>query len=140
MTTNSDAIATVQSVLQRDRRRTRVLIGLTIGLWILAALLIPAFYLPMASMVLPKFEQMEKQALEKDPQLDAHMVGWHVAVSVKAANYAIVGFLTVFALTSLLAAISTIGLVLTVRRVTLRYISEQLADISNQLRQFQRSP
>ena len=140
MTTNSDAIATVQSVLQRDRRRTRALIGLTIGLWILAALLIPAFYLPMASMVLPKFEQMEKQALEKDPQLDAHMVGWHVAVSVKAASYAIVGFLTVFALTSLLAAISTIGLVLTVRRVTLRYISEQLADISNQLRQFQRSP
>jgi hypothetical protein len=140
MTTNLEANATVQTVLQRDRRQIRTLIGLTVGLWILAALMIPGFYFPMAAMVLPKFEQMEKHAVEKRPELDAHMVAWHVAVSVKAASYAMVGFLTVFTLTSLLAAICTIMLVLTVRRVTLRQMSEQLAEISNQLRQFQRSP
>ena len=130
---SDDAKSMAQNVLQRERKRIRMLVALTIGLWVLAALVIPAFYLPMRAAVLPKFEQMEKHAAEKDPRLDVHLVAWHVAVSVRAASYAIVGFLSVFTLTSLCAAISTIVLVLTVRRVTLRQMSAQLAQISQQL-------
>ena len=137
--TLTDTRTTVDAVLRRDRRRIRWLIALTIGLWVLAGLVIPAFYIPLRAAVLPKFEQMEKHAMEKEPRLDVHLVAWHVAVSVRAASYAIVGFLSVFTLTSLLATISTIMLVLTVRRVTLRQVSEQLAQISDQLRQLQHS-
>ena len=39
-----------------------------------------------------------------------------------------------FTLTSLLAAISTVWLVLTVRRITLRQVQDGLADISRQLK------
>jgi len=128
------------SVVQREDRRIRRLVGVTIGLWILAALVIPGFYLPLRAFVLPKFEWMEKQAREKDPQIDAPLVAWHVATAVQAASIAVLGFLIVFTVTSLLAAICTIQLVLTVRRVTLRQVREGLADISRQLQRLERPP
>jgi hypothetical protein len=126
------------AVQSREDRRIRRLVGLTIGLWALAALVIPGFYIPLKAGVLPKFQQMERHAVEKDPHLDAHVVAWHVATAVQAAAIATVGFLTVFTVTSLLAALCTIQLVLTVRRVTLRQVQDGLAEISRQLSRLER--
>ena len=51
MTQNIDPLSgarqTADAVLHRDRRRIRMLAALMIGLWALAALLIPAVYLPL---------------------------------------------------------------------------------------------
>lgn len=132
-----DARRTAESVLKKDRRRIRVLAGLTIGLWILSGLLIPAIYFPLEAHVMPKFEVMEKLAERADPKVDAQFVAAQVASAGKAAVFATVGFLSIFTITSLLAALSTVVLVLTVRRVTLRQVSEQLAEISQQLRRLQ---
>lgn len=128
------------SVVQREDRRIRLLVGFTIGLWILAGLVIPGFYFPLRAYVLPKCELMEKQAREKDPHIDAPFVAWHVATAVQAASFVVLVFLTVFTVASLLAAICTIQLVLTVRRVTLRQVREGLADISRQLQRLERPP
>ncbi len=133
----NDVDAVAAAVLRLDQRRIRRLVGLTIGLWVLAALVIPGFYIPFHAAVLPKFEQMERHAAEKDPRIDAPMVAWHVATAVRAAAIATAGFLTVFTLTSLLAAICTIRLVLTVRRITLRQLGEGLAEISRQLKRLE---
>lgn len=132
-----DARSIAASVVEREDRRIRRLVGLTIGLWVLACLVIPGFYLPLRAAVLPKFQLMEKHAQEKDPHIDAHLVAWHVATAVQAAAIATLGFLIVFTTVSLLAAICTIQLVLTVRRVTLRQVREGLADISQQLQRLE---
>ena len=128
------------SVVRREDRRIRLLVGFTIGLWILAGLVIPGFYFPLRAYVLPKFQMMQKHADEKDPQIDASFVAWHVAAAVQIASFAVLVFLTVFTVASLLAAICTIQLVLTVRRVTLRQVREGLADISRQLQRLERPP
>lgn len=132
-----DARSIAASVVEREDRRIRRLVGLTIGLWVLACLVIPGFYLPLRVAVLPKFQQMEKHAQEKDPRIDAPFVAWHVATAVQAAAIATLGFLIVFTTVSLLAAISTIQLVLTVRRVTLRQVREGLAAISQELQRLE---
>jgi len=135
-----DSRSLAASVVQREDRRIRRLVGMTIGLWILAGLVIPGFYFPLRAYVLPKFQMMQKHADEKDPQIDASFVAWHVAAAVQAASFAVLGFLIVFTVTSLLAAICTIQLVLTVRRVTLQQVREGLADISRQLQRLERPP
>jgi hypothetical protein len=126
------------AAMQREDRRIRRLVGLTIGLWVLAGLVIPGFYLPLRAAVLPKFQQMEKHAQEKDPRIDAPFVAWHVATAVQAAAIATLGFLVVFTTVSLLAAVCTVQLVLTVRRVTLRQVREGLAEISQHLQRLER--
>jgi len=133
-----DPKSIASAAVQHEDRRIRRLVALTIGLWLLAALVIPGFYLPLNAAVLPKFQQMARHAEEKDPRIDAPFVAWHVAAAVQAAAIATVGFLTVFTVTSLLAAIATIRLVLTVRRVTLRQVREGLAEISQQLQRLER--
>ena len=126
------------SVLRRDQRRIRALAGLTIGLWLLAALVIPGFYFPFQAFIEPKVAMLEKHAIEKQPGIDAHFVAMHIVLMTRGGAVAAVGFLTVFTLTSLLAAISTVWLVLTVRRITLRQVSEGLAEISRQLKRLER--
>jgi hypothetical protein len=134
----NDTASLAAEVLRRDQRRVRRIAGLTIGLWSLAALVIPGFYLPYLALVEPKVQLLEKLALEKDPSITTHLLAGHIAVTTRAAAVATIGFLTAFTLTSLLAAICTIWMVFTVRRVTLRQLSEGLADISIQLKRLER--
>ena len=129
----SDETMAVEA-LRRDRRRIRGLAGLTIGLWLLAALVIPGFYFPFQAFIEPKVALLEKHTREKDPGIDAHFVAAHIVLMTRGGAVAVVGFLTVFTLTSLLAAISTVWLVLSVRRITLRQLQEGLAEISRQLK------
>ena len=126
------------AVLRKDQRRIRGLAGLTIGLWLLAALVIPGFYFPFQAFIEPKVAMLEQHVKEKAPGIDAHFVAAHIVLMTRGGAIAAVGFLTVFTLTSLLAAISTIWLVLTVRRITLRQVQEGLAEISRQLKNLER--
>src|SRR5689334_21366343 len=46
---SDDARQTTEAVMSRDRRRIRMLAGVTIAVWILVALLLPALFLPAAA-------------------------------------------------------------------------------------------
>lgn len=119
--------------LRQDQRRVRRIAGLTIGLWVLTALVIPGFYAPFAAFVEPKLRLLEKHAAEKDPAITAHLIAGHIAVTQRAATIALIGAFSAFTLASLLAAVCTIWLVFTVRGLTLRRLQEGLAEISREL-------
>jgi hypothetical protein len=132
---SDDARATMEAVMRRDRRRIRVLASITIAVWVITALLLPALFLPAAA----KFK-MEVQHLTGPgaPPVTADAIAQSMLQMTKAAFVAS-AFIMIIALTAeLLAAVLTVTLVLTVRRVTLRHVSEQLGEISRQLDELRR--
>jgi hypothetical protein len=136
-----DADALAGEIVRRDRWRLRLLAVLTVALWIVAGLLIPAVYLPFAAKVVKTMEGLNR-AIEggggEKPLTAADLVnaigplvGGSVKVSMVAFSFAI--------LAAILASITTVALALTIRRATLRQVGAQLAVISEQLRQLQLS-
>jgi len=146
---------TAEAVLKKDRRRIRLLAGLTIALWLVAALLIPSVYLPLGGMVKQyakilaahnpgmsdrifdrKEADLQPIAPEKVPMTLARIQHDQWLLSELVMHQWIVGaiILGLALMAGILAAGSTVALALTIRRVTLRQVSEQLAQISEQLR------
>jgi hypothetical protein len=125
--------ALASRALSRNRRRVRVLSALTIALWAITFLMVPALWMPFAA-------KMKHLAIGLDQTISAHpttvdvesvaQVLREVCLYVAMVSGAILAIMTI---ASLLAAISTVWLVLTVRRVTLEQISMGLAQISQQL-------
>lgn len=128
----SDETMAVEAI-RRDQRRVRRIAGLTIGLWVFTAAVIPGFYAPFAALVEPKLQLLEKMSAEKDPGITPHLVAGHFAVTQRAATIAVIGAFTAFSVASLLAAVCTVWLVFTVRGITLRRLQEGLAEISREL-------
>jgi hypothetical protein len=153
-----EAKRTAEAVLKRDRRRIRALATLTIGLWAIAALLIPSVYLPLgakmkqyarivlasnptaANRILSDTE-MERAPMPVPPdQLAATLARvqheqWILAQLV-FHQWIIGAIIMSLALAAgILASISTVALAMTIRRTTLRHVSANLAEISEQLRQ-----
>ena len=131
-----DVQRTVDAVVRRERRRIRFLAAGTITLWVLTALLIPSIWMPMAAMIV-----QEATALLPDRNPTPVTAPQVAEVVVKMAKVTMTasGIMLVIALLAeLLAAMLTVWLVLTIRRVTLRQVSDSLAEISEQLRRMQR--
>src|SRR5688500_16666212 len=129
-----NAAQTADRVVRRERRRIRILAGITIGLWIVAILVIPGLYMPMAAYVRQGWSELINRPADAAPLTApdaAATVAPMLAVSVKAGGMMV----AVALLIEILAAISTVMLALTIRRVTLRQVTDGLADISAQLRQ-----
>ena len=121
--------------LNRNRRRIRSLSGLTIGLWILTFLIVPALWMPFAAMMNRESDALARMTQNPPVQtMDLATTLINVLNHISRVS-AIV--LTVLTVASLLAAMSTIWLVLTVRRVTLEQLSAGLAQISDQLRKLE---
>jgi hypothetical protein len=155
-----DARRTAEKVLHRDRRRIRQWAVLAVGLWMLAALLIPSVYLPVGAKLKQFAIQMQASAppgfninqvprdsdvfpvptAQEMPQMVADLRHQQWIVSQIILRSWIVGaIILAFALAAgILASISTVALALTIRRVTLRQVSEQLAEISRQLDELRR--
>lgn len=121
-------------VLQQERRRIRLLTGLTILLWLVAAA--GVFWVTYVATwhIYPKQHKLMRDAtlsnlpVEEIVAIQAlHFQALEVCTRVVAAAFV--------ALT--LAALCTVLLVLVSRRATLRQINAQLAEISEQLRQLQ---
>jgi hypothetical protein len=118
-----DASAQITNyVIRQDRRRIRILSGVIIGAWLLAALLIPAVLLPM-------WAKLKGHAGTTSITPEGAMQGLAIVSTFIA---------TVSTLASLLAAVSTVWLVLTVRRSTLNQINIGLAGVTAQLKQLSR--
>ena len=126
-------------VIRRESKRVRTLAVLTICLWLLAALLI-------AAMALPALAKMKVAAIAMtQPAPGAREVtAQHLAerLSVLLGGMLAIGviMLGMALLAGLLASICTVALALTIRRTTLRQVSDGLAQISAQLRELKRPP
>ena len=134
-----DAAALAGEIFRRDRLRIRTLAFLTVALWIFAGLLIPAIFLPLAAKVMKTLDDLNRAAAVGET-LTANQV---LAATGPLFQYLIkvtmVSFF--FAITAaILASITSIALALTIRRATLRQVSANLAEISEQLRQLRNNP
>ena len=109
-------------VIRQDRRRIRILSGVIIGAWLLAALLIP-------SVLLPLWAKLKGHAGTTSITPEGAMQGLAMVSTVIA---------TVSTLASLLAAIATVWLVLTVRRATLNQVNIGLAGVTAELKRLSR--
>jgi Fe2+ transport system protein FeoA len=118
-------------VLERDRRRIRFWTGLTVAAWLLAIALL-AVVLVNFGLLIPR-----QEALVRD--IEAGTVS--PAQREQAQRLLVVGFqkgslVIAFSVTVLaVAALSTLALVLSSRRATLRQLNAGLLELSEQLKQ-----
>jgi hypothetical protein len=124
---------TVNAVLRRDRRRIRTLSFLTIALWVLTGLLIPSLWMPMAAKIVKEAAVLLPDA--SPTPVTARQVADVVIHIAKVGMMASALMLIVALVAEIMAAVLTVMLVIAIRRVTLRQVSEQLAQISRQLDQ-----
>ena len=104
-------------------------------LWVLTALLIPAIWMPMAAQIV---EEASVLLPDRNPTpVTAPQVAEVIVHMAKVSMTASAIMLLIALLAELLAAVLTVWLVLTIRRVTLRQVSDSLAEISEQLRRMQ---
>jgi hypothetical protein len=127
--------ALADAVVRRERRRVRWLAGVTVGLWLLAALTIPAFFLPLRAKV-----DYELSALMPNNNVRAEQLSQIVVSLFRSTMFAAGWVVAVTIATALLASAATIALALSIRRLTLRQVTEQLALISAQLSELRRQP
>jgi hypothetical protein len=121
----ADPLQLTQKILKRDRWSMRLLTGLATFFWILASaglVVLVSFYLVM---VTPRL----KAYAAGRAQLENDWNDWAYAVNLAG------GSILVCIVTLLLAAVSTMLLILLSRRATLRQINASLAEISEQLKQ-----
>jgi len=158
---SDDARNIADQVARRERRRVRLLVALTIGFWILAALLILSVYLPVGAKLHFYGKMLQRgapanyrfdpdrndaalpvPAMQDVPAAVAELQHQQWITGQVVAGEWVVGLIILgLALAAgMLASVSTVALALTIRRVTLRQVSDSLAHISEQLRQLQRPP
>ena len=129
-----DSAALAAEIFRRDRARMRNLAIVTVALWVIAGLLIPAIFLPLAAKVVQTLDALNQSAAA-GKTLTANEL---VAATGPLFGYLIKVTLVSFFLAitaAILASITSIALALTIRRATLRQVSANLAEISEQLRQ-----
>ncbi|MFT3785346.1 MAG: hypothetical protein QM770_04160 [Tepidisphaeraceae bacterium] len=131
----ANAEAFVLEVLRRDRRRLRATAAVTILLWILAALLIPAIYLPLWA----KVDQTASRLVADNGELTARQVAEAISELARGTMPVAAIMMAILVLTCFLAAALTVSLSLMIRRATLRQVSANLTMISQQLKQLQAS-
>ncbi len=126
-----DARRLTWQVLERDRRRVRLLAGLAIALWVLAALLVLGMFVAMG-LLMPRMAKLAQDAeagrvaaAERERQEQENRVTEQMITLGVAASVGVLG----------LAALATVFLVLASRRATLRQINAGLLELSEQLNQ-----
>lgn len=130
----TDAAALASEIFRRDRARVRTLAILTVALWIVAGLLIPSIFLPLGAKVMKTLDDLNQTAASGQALTANEVVAATGPLFAYLIKVTMVSFF--FAITAaILASITTIALALTIRRSTLRQVSANLADISEQLRQ-----
>lgn len=135
----TEAQRVAAEVIRREGRRVRSLSVLTIGLWIASVFLIASVALP----ALAKMKQLSillKQPGPNGQPLSAQEIADLLALTLPGMLVVGVLMLGMALLTGLLASICTVALSLTIRRITLRQITESLAQISTQIRELKSPP
>lgn len=125
-----DARRQTWAVLDKDRRRVRLLTGLAVGSWLLAALLVFGMFVAMG-LLMPRVAKLAQDvdagrvtAVEREREERANQVTGHMITLGVAASVGVLG----------LAALATVFLVLATRRATLRQINANLIEIAELLK------
>ena len=125
-----DPRQSTRKILERDRRRIRLLAGLATLFWILATagiVCLCSFYVTMVAPRLRAYKAGRAQ-LQNDWNDWAMAGDW-------AAHWILLCIISL-----LLAAVCTVLLILLSRRATLRQINASLVEISEQLKQLRQVP
>lgn len=135
MSAASDPRQLTQAVLDKDRRRLRLLTFLGIGAWTVALLLILtaminfALLFPRHAKIRMDFDAGQITAAERDTQQTVYLT-----------DYQIASFQVTLSLLALLpAALFTLLLVSATRRATLRQVNANLIEIGQELKALRQS-
>jgi hypothetical protein len=134
-----DSAALAAEIFRRDRARVRNLAIMTIALWIVAGLLIPAVFLPLAAKVVKDFDALNQAAASGQALTVTDVVGATGSLLKYTIKVTLASFFMAI-LAAILASSTSIALALTIRRSTLRQVSANLAEISEQLRKLRNTP
>jgi hypothetical protein len=131
LTTAPDPRLLTGAILERDRRRVRVLAVLAIALWLVPLALLASVLTSFAGDFIPKQKQLQKHVAEGklDGEERRSIEAFHLDWMAAGAK---VGAISVTAIA--LAAIFTVALISASRRATLRQINASLLVISEQLK------
>ena len=127
-TTGNDARQMIERVLERDRRRVRLLATWALVLWalIVVGVLFLVWFFFMA--LQPKLWAFQADQNSRNVKTWITMSSW--------AAWSIAAFATMM----MLAGACTVWLVFASRRAMLRQLNAQLSEVSEQLRQLQQTP
>jgi hypothetical protein len=123
-------------VLERDRRRVRLLTALTILTWLLAAVLVViglvgyGFTFPEQAKLIKNIDAGKLTPAERDQAQRLVLVAFQKGTLLIAFSVAIMA----------VAAMATVVLILVSRRATLRHINAGLVEIGEQLKQLRQPP
>jgi ABC-type phosphate transport system permease subunit len=132
----TEAERVAAGVVRREGRRVRTLAVAAISLWVVAFFLIAGVFLPAAAKAKQAAQVLTQPSATGQP-LTAQQLADTIA-PLLVGTLAVAGVMMAMALlTAMLASACTVALALTIRRVTLRQVTESLAEISAQLRQQQ---
>ena len=129
------------NILARDKRRVRLLTGLTIFFWLLTAVVMLFVLFAHYWFVLPRQVHLLDDLGQKGTILspDSGSLPPVVFQQVVSANLQItqmvVKVIAISVLALVLATLSTVLLVFATRRATLRHVNASLVEISEQLKQ-----
>jgi hypothetical protein len=130
-----DARRLAAMVLERDRRRIRLLGGVILALWLVGAAGIAfvlyelAVHVPEYMAMMMEIEQGNVDPMRRQRFQEGYFGGFQIGMIITASSVAILA----------LAALGTFLLVLTTRRATLRQVNSSLMLIAERLAQLQRA-
>jgi hypothetical protein len=131
-----DARQQTWNILARDRRRVRVLTGMTVCVWLLAALLVLGgligfgLIFPMQAKLMTEMQEGKLTPAQREGTQLTILMGFQKGTLLIAFSVAVMS----------LTAVCTVFLILASRRATLRQVNASLIEISEQLKQLRSTP
>jgi hypothetical protein len=136
----SDSEQLIQRLLQRDRRRLRILAAVAAILWFVAVAGIPLFFTLFTVYLLPKTDVILREMITHQQHLPPEQLvdlAHTLLISTAKLCIALVGLSV---LIFLLAAWATVFLVFASQRATLGHVNTNLARIDEQLKRIPDAP
>jgi hypothetical protein len=137
-TATPDVKALTARVLQRDRRRVRLLVWMSGASWVVAALFVLAI-LVFFGLLFPLQAKLQQEVKQPTGRLTPAQIEQQLEQAAIAFKMGSV-FITMAVGALTLAALCTVLLVLASRRATLRQVNANLVEISEQLKQLRQAP
>jgi hypothetical protein len=132
-----NAAQLTQPILNRDKRRVRLLTGLTIATWVVAGLLILCVLLSFIFIIIPQIKTLTQntEAGNLTSEQTLSILRMHTLMFLKSSILIALSVLIMSA-----AALFTVLLLFVSRQATLRQVTANLAEVSQELKNLRSSP
>jgi hypothetical protein len=132
----SDSEQLIQRLLQRDRRRLRILAAVAAILWFVAVAGIPLFFTLFSVYLLPKAEVVLREMITHQQSLPPEQLADSARTLLVTTAKLCIALVGLSVAILLLAAWATVFLVFASQRATLGHVNTNLARIDEQLKRF----